>query len=117
MQAFALKNLVLSGRWLSFAMLVTLHVALLVGTESLWMRPVMLMHLGMFLLWQPLWRGESKLHTGGAAFIIVWNLVATTILLKLISFIVPLRASDGDVEGGDLAIHGIDPIPFPTASA
>jgi Amt family ammonium transporter len=46
-----------------------------------------------------------------AAFIVVWNVVATAIILKLISFIVPLRASDGDVEGGDLAIHGVDPIP------
>lgn len=80
MQAFALKNLVLSGRWLSFAMLVTLHVALLVGTESLWMRPVMLMHLGMFLLWQPLWRGESKLHTGGAAFIVAMSIVTIFLL-------------------------------------
>ena len=49
----------------------------------------------------------------GALFIIVWNVIATTILLKLISFVVPLRASDGDVEGGDLAIHGVDPVPYP----
>jgi Amt family ammonium transporter len=53
----------------------------------------------------------------GAAFIIVWNIVATTILLKLISFVVPLRASDGDVEGGDLAIHGVDPVPYPMPTA
>ncbi|HTW84529.1 MAG TPA: ammonium transporter [Candidatus Sulfotelmatobacter sp.] len=46
-----------------------------------------------------------------ALVIIVWNIIATAIILKLISFVVPLRASDGDVEGGDLAIHGIDPIP------
>jgi Amt family ammonium transporter len=45
-------------------------------------------------------------------FIIVWNAVGTFIVLKITSFIVPLRASDGDVDGGDLAIHGIDPIPF-----
>jgi Amt family ammonium transporter len=49
-----------------------------------------------------------------AAFIILWNIVATFIILKLISFFIPLRASEGDVEGGDLAIHGIDPIPYPT---
>ncbi|HVA33297.1 MAG TPA: ammonium transporter [Candidatus Baltobacteraceae bacterium] len=53
----------------------------------------------------------------GALFIILWNLVATAILLKLISFVVPLRASDGDVEGGDLAIHGIDPVPYHPAGA
>jgi Amt family ammonium transporter len=47
-----------------------------------------------------------------AAVIIVWNVVATFVVLKVVSFIVPLRASDGDVEGGDLAIHGIDPVPI-----
>ena len=66
MQTFVLEKLMLSGRWLSFAMLVTLHIALWVGTQSLWMRPLLLMHLGLFLLWQPLWRGERKLHTGAA---------------------------------------------------
>jgi Amt family ammonium transporter len=50
-----------------------------------------------------------------ALCIIVWNAVATAIILKVISFIVPLRASDGDVEAGDLAIHGVDPIPYPAA--
>jgi Amt family ammonium transporter len=47
-----------------------------------------------------------------ALFIIIYDAIATFIVLKVISFIVPLRASEGDVEGGDLAIHGIDPIPF-----
>jgi Amt family ammonium transporter len=51
-----------------------------------------------------------------AAVIIVWNIIATFIILKIVSFIVPLRASDGDVQGGDLAIHGIDPIPYPVAA-
>lgn len=47
-----------------------------------------------------------------AAVIIVWNIVMTWIVLKVVSLIVPLRASEGDVEGGDLAIHGIDPVPM-----
>jgi ammonia channel protein AmtB len=54
------------------------------------------------------------LQIEAAAFIIVWNIIGTAILLKLISFAIPLRASDGDVEGGDLAIHGMDPMPYPT---
>ncbi|HAF44648.1 MAG TPA: sensor histidine kinase [Gallionellaceae bacterium] len=65
-----------SSRWISFAMLVVLHLALWVGMESLWMRSLLLMHLGMFLLWQPLWRGESKLRPGGAAVIIALSLIA-----------------------------------------
>jgi len=51
-----------------------------------------------------------------AAFIIVWNAVMTFIILKLISLIVPLRASEGDVAGGDLEIHGVDPVPITTSS-
>jgi Amt family ammonium transporter len=43
--------------------------------------------------------------------IIVWNAIMTFILLKVISFIVPLRASNPEMEGGDLAIHGMDPMP------
>ncbi len=57
-------------------MLVALHLALLMGWQSNLMRPLLLMHLGMFLLWQPLWRGESKLRLSGAAFIIVMIMVA-----------------------------------------
>ncbi len=47
----------------------------------------------------------------GALCIIGWNIVGTAVILKVISFFVPLRASESDIEGGDLAIHGIDPIP------
>jgi Amt family ammonium transporter len=51
-----------------------------------------------------------------ALVIIVWNAIATMVILKIISIFIPLRASEGEVEGGDLAIHGIDPIPaYPTA--
>ncbi|HEX3468468.1 MAG TPA: ammonium transporter [Candidatus Elarobacter sp.] len=46
-----------------------------------------------------------------ALVIIGWNVVGTAVVLKIVSFVFPLRASDGDVEGGDLAIHGIDPVP------
>jgi Amt family ammonium transporter len=53
-------------------------------------------------------------QAGAALFIILWNIIATFIILKIISFVIPLRASDGDVEGGDLAIHGVDPVPYPT---
>jgi Amt family ammonium transporter len=56
------------------------------------------------------------LQAEAALFIIIWNIIGTAIILKVISFFIPLRATDGDVEGGDLAIHGIDPIPFPLPS-
>src|SRR5512137_2949269 len=71
-----LGKLKLSSRWVSFAMLVALHLALLLGSQSTLMRPLLLMHLGMFLLWQPLWRGESKLRLSNAIFIIAISLIA-----------------------------------------
>jgi Amt family ammonium transporter len=46
-----------------------------------------------------------------ALVIIVFDAIMTFIVLKVISFIVPLRASNPEMEGGDLAIHGQDPMP------
>lgn len=76
MSTYAPKKLIHSSRWLSFAMLVVLHLALWLGTASIWMHPLLLTQLGLFLLWQPLWRGESELRPGGVAFIIAMSLIA-----------------------------------------
>jgi signal transduction histidine kinase len=76
MSTITLGKFKLSSRWLSFAMLVALHLGLLLGSQSILMRPLLMMHLGMFLLWQPLWRGESKLRLSGAAFIIAISMIA-----------------------------------------
>jgi Amt family ammonium transporter len=46
-----------------------------------------------------------------AAVIIVFDVVMTFVVLKVISLVVPLRSSDLEIEGGDLAIHGMDPMP------
>jgi Amt family ammonium transporter len=42
----------------------------------------------------------------GAAFIIVYNAIATYIICKVISFIVPLRMDDATLKVGDDAVHG-----------
>jgi Amt family ammonium transporter len=47
-----------------------------------------------------------------AGVIIVYDAIATYIVLRIVALFVPLRASDSDVEGGDLAIHGVDPVPY-----
>lgn len=73
---FSPDRWMVSGRWLSVAMLVTLHFALWAGVESVWSRPMLFAHLGVFLLWQPLWRGEEKLSTSGAAIIVSVSAVA-----------------------------------------
>lgn len=57
-------------------MLATLHVALLLGIASAWTRPLLLAHLGVFLLWQPLWRGESRLSLNNTLFIGLSSLLA-----------------------------------------
>lgn len=58
-----------SNRWLLLAMLVSLHLVLWLGIGSIWSRLILLSHLGFFLLWQPLWRGERELSLGGFVFI------------------------------------------------
>jgi Amt family ammonium transporter len=42
----------------------------------------------------------------GAAFIIVFNVIATFIILKVISFITPLRMDEATLKVGDDAVHG-----------
>ncbi len=42
----------------------------------------------------------------GAAFIIVYNVIATYIILKVISFFVPLRMDEAMLKVGDDAVHG-----------
>jgi len=65
-----------SGRWLLLLMLLLLHGALWLGVASIWSRPFLLAHLGIFLLWQPLWRGESQFRPGRAVFIVTASVVA-----------------------------------------
>lgn len=64
------------NRWLLFAMLVLLHLALWLGIDSMWSRPLLFAHLGLFLLWQPLWRGESELRSGSIALILCASIAA-----------------------------------------
>jgi ammonium transporter, Amt family len=49
---------------------------------------------------------QLLLQAEGAAFIIVYNAIATFIILKIISFIVPLRMDNATLKIGDDAVHG-----------
>ena len=49
---------------------------------------------------------QLLLQLYGAAFIIVYNIIATYIILKVIGFIVPLRMDDATLKVGDDAVHG-----------
>ena len=61
---------------LAVALLATLHFALWLGIQSPWTRPLLISHLGFFLLWQPLWRGENKMRPGSIVFIGAASLAA-----------------------------------------
>jgi ammonium transporter, Amt family len=50
--------------------------------------------------------GQLLLQAEGAAFIIVYNVVATFIILKVISLFVPLRMDEAALKVGDDAVHG-----------
>jgi Amt family ammonium transporter len=49
---------------------------------------------------------QLLLQLEGAAFIIVFNVIATFIILKIISFITPLRMDEATLKVGDDAVHG-----------
>src|SRR5258708_27070273 len=49
---------------------------------------------------------QLLLQAEGAAFIIIYNVIATFIILKVISFIVPLRMDEATLRVGDDAVHG-----------
>ncbi len=47
--------------WLGL-MLLALHAALAWGINDWWPRAFLLAHIGLFLMWQPVWRGESNIE-------------------------------------------------------
>ncbi len=65
-----------AGRWLLIVMLSLLHAALLIDMRSMWVYPLLLAHLGVFLLWQPLWRGESEVGRGPLVIIMLSSATA-----------------------------------------
>jgi ammonium transporter, Amt family len=50
--------------------------------------------------------GQLLVQFYGAVFIIVYNAILTYIILKVISFIVPLRMDEATLKVGDDAVHG-----------
>jgi Amt family ammonium transporter len=49
---------------------------------------------------------QLLLQVYGALFIIVYNVIITFIILKVISFITPLRMDEATLRIGDDAVHG-----------
>jgi signal transduction histidine kinase len=47
---------------LTLAMLVLLHLAAVRGVQDFWARGFLLMHFGLFIVWQPFLQGSQRLH-------------------------------------------------------
>ncbi|MBX9904405.1 MAG: hypothetical protein K2Y31_08625 [Burkholderiales bacterium] len=90
------------------AMLLTLHGAIAWDVFEWWARGLLLAHFGLFLIWQPVWRGERQipmlrglLVLGVGVFFAVagnWWLIATwmAVLFGLIGGGVPGTVGRGD---------------------
>ncbi len=50
------------AHWWLGLMLLALHAGVALGLDSAWAAVFLLLHFGLFLLWQPLWRGEGKIE-------------------------------------------------------
>lgn len=57
-------------RWLGL-MLLPLHGATAWGFQPAWSYPFLLVHFGLFLMWQPLWRGERTIAAPRAGLLIL----------------------------------------------
>lgn len=75
-----LSSLALRRRWLMLAMLLPLHLAVLLGIDDPWTRALLIFHLGIFLLWQPMWRGEREISTG---ILMLIGVACTSVVLWL----------------------------------
>jgi signal transduction histidine kinase len=56
-------------------MLLALHAALAWGIAEWWSRAFLLAHFGLFLLWQPVWRGERNVELRYAVLVVIVGLV------------------------------------------
>ncbi len=102
-------------QWWMGLMLLTLHAALAWGIEEWWTRAFLLAHIGLFLMWQPVWRGEGDVEPRYAVLVVVvgvflavgnnWWLMAVwlAVLFGLIGGSVPGTAGRGQRLAATLA--------------
>src|SRR5262245_13245508 len=60
--------------WLGL-MLLSLHAAVAWGVTEWWSRAFLLAHFGLFLAWQPVWRGERNIEARYAVLVVVVGFV------------------------------------------
>ena len=65
------ERLVMANPQLSLGlMLLALHASLAWGIDDWWPRAFLLAHFGLFLLWQPVWRGEREVAPSQALAVV-----------------------------------------------
>ncbi len=57
-------------QWSLGLMLLALHASIAWGIDDWWPRAFLLAHFGLFLLWQPVWRGENEVEPKQALIVI-----------------------------------------------
>lgn len=63
----------LNGLWILAAMLLLLHLAIWVDFNTAISRALMLAHLGLFFLWQPLWGRDQVLPLRAGLFFLIFT--------------------------------------------
>ena len=58
-------------QWSMGLMLLALHAALAWDISEWWPRAFLLAHFGLFLLWQPVWRGEREVEPRNAILVVI----------------------------------------------
>ncbi|HXF66565.1 MAG TPA: HAMP domain-containing sensor histidine kinase [Burkholderiales bacterium] len=58
-------------QWSLGLMLLALHAAVAWGIEEWWSRAFLLAHFGLFLIWQPLWRGSRDIEPRYAFLLVI----------------------------------------------
>ena len=58
-------------QWWLGLMLLALHAALAWGITEWWSRAFLLAQFGLFLMWQPVWRGEANVESRYAFLVVI----------------------------------------------
>jgi signal transduction histidine kinase len=65
------RRVIAHPQWWLGLMLLALHAGLAWGIDDWWPRAFLLAHFGLFLIWQPVWRGERRVEPRYAFLVVI----------------------------------------------